>query len=241
MKAKLILLFPLVCLFLSVSKCPLTPDYSGKYCISAHDHELVIQQTESKVNFTLTADTDSINGSGTVSGQAMNLSAVTSPISLELNLLFSKDGKTFQGEITMSGESSSYNGTKGECVNNYPAGDIDLISPYVNYAEMYSIHKGFGNNPNTPWGDHSGIDIIPANDLMPFRSMSSGKVVEINSNRMSNNLWVTNVVVKYNSTYRVLYAFENLTADVNDRDIQLANLAVKVGQIDVTGLNQSSF
>lgn len=114
--------------------------------------------------------------------------------------------------------------------------EISLISPYVNYADMAYIHKGFGCNITSPWQDHSGLDIVPTGNLMPFRAMAAGKVVEVNATRnQGNNLWMTSVIVKYNSIYRILYAFENLTSDEADRDIQLANLSVTSGQMVTQG------
>ena len=234
---RLILLIFTVLLMSGCNGDTLFPNYSGTYCISAHDHILQINQAGFSVNFTLTADTLTLTGSGTVFGTQMTLHTVVEGQEMVLTLVFAGDGNSFTGEYTLAGNTTSpYNGTKGACPDNYPTEEISLISPYVNYADMASIQKGFGCNVVSPWQDHSGLDIVPAGNLMPFRAMAAGKVVEVNATRnQGNNLWMTSVIVKYNSTYRILYAFENLTPDEADRDIQLANLSVTPGQMVTQG------
>jgi len=240
MKFRIDRLILLIFSMLLMSGCPgdtLFTNYSGTYCISAHDHVLQINQVGFSVTFTLTADTQTLTGSGTVVGTQMTLHTVVEGQNMVLTLVFAGDGNSFTGEYTLAGNTTSpYNGTKGACPNNYPAEEISLISPYVNYGDMASIQKGFGCNVSSPWQDHSGLDIVPAGNLMPFRAMAAGKVVEVNATRnQGNNLWMTSVIVKYNSTYRILYAFENLTADEADRDTQLANLNVTPGQMVAQG------
>ncbi len=210
--------------------------YSGTYCITARDHILQIQQTGLSVSFTLTADTQTVTGSGTVTGNKMKLQATVDGKILALVLAFAADGKSFVGEFTLDGMTSAYDGTRGKCPDIYPSGDISLISPYVNFTDMASVHRGFGCSVTSPWQEHSGLDVVPAGDLKPFRAMASGKVVDITPTRYpGNNNWMTSVVVKYNNAYRVLYAFENLTPNDVDRDIQLANLNVSIGQIIAQG------
>lgn len=229
----------IVCLFAVLSGChedPLAGNYSGTYCITARDHVLLIQQTGMIVHFVLTADTQTLTGSGSVAGNKMKLQATVEGKALTLALAFAADGKSFTGKFTLDGMESGYDGTSGVCADIYPAGDISLVAPYVHRADMASIHKGFGCSVTGPWEDHSGLDVVPAGNLKPFRAMASGKVVEINATRYSgNNNWMISVVVKYNNAYRVLYAFENLTPEDADRDIQLANLDVSTGQIIAQG------
>jgi hypothetical protein len=220
--------------------CP-NPDvpitaYSGTYCISAQDHVLQINRIGSVVSFTLHADAMTLTGQGTVSGKTMTLRTDVEGNEMVLTLVFADDANSFTGHYALSATTNPYNGTKGTCPDIYPAGDIVLISPYVNYEDMAYIHKGFGCSVTSPWADHSGLDIVPAGDLMPFRAMASGKVVEVLSTRHEpDNNWITSVVVKYNATYRVLYAFENLTPEDSDLAVQLANLNVEPGQLIAQG------
>ncbi len=235
MKTSIMRLIIAVLFIITLAGCnedtPLTY-YTGTYCIAARDHVLKITQIGYYVSFTLTADAQSLTGTGTVVGTKMTLKTTVDGQEVILNLVFANNANSFTGTLTLAGNTTPYNGTRGACINNYPAGDIVLSSPYVNYGDMAYIHNGFGCSITSPWQDHSGLDVVPAGDLMPFRAMASGKVVEVNATRyQGNNNWMISVVVKYNATYRILYAFESLTPNDIDRDIQLANLDVTPGQM----------
>jgi hypothetical protein len=234
MKRQLTRTLMAVVLILTLMGCGKDSDlttYSGTYCIPAHDHVLLINRLGDAVNFTLTADNLTLTGTGSVQGSAMTLTTQVGGEPFVLNLVFAADAGSFTGEYTLAGMTRPYNGVKGACLDDYPPGEIKLSAPYVDLTDMAAIHKGFGCSLSGPWEDHSGLDIVPSGNLVPFRAMASGKVVEVNATRhLPDNNWITSVSVKYNSVYRVLYAFENLTPEDADRDIQFANLYVTPGQ-----------
>lgn len=229
----------LIIFFLSITasnQCSddtLDTTYSGTYCLYDYDYSMEINRSGSLVSFTLTADDQIISGWGSVSGTGMTLNADVGTETMTINITFADDENSFTGEYTLTPYiTAPFNGASGDCIDNYPAGDIELAEPYEDISHMDSIARGFGCDITSAWEDHSGLDIVPAANLMPFLAMASGKVIELNATRHSGDgNWITSVVIKYNSTYRVLYAFENLTSDDDDRDTQLEKMNVAIGQM----------
>jgi hypothetical protein len=109
----------------------------------------------------------------------------------------------------------------GVDVNN---GDFTMITPYVSSSDIRSIWL-FNND------SHRGIDFQPSGNLIPFRAVSSGVIESIELMQLeSTSNWQVEVEIKYNSTYSAFYAFEPMTADQADGEIQLTNILFSVGQ-----------
>lgn len=231
----LVILFIFI-LFLHFNKKEDTLDYSGTYCISRNDHQLIIDQTDSDVNFELTTDDGLFNGTGTASGNVIELFGEYEGQPYSITLTFDSSGDSFDGTLVYGTETMDYDGVKGTCME-YPTGDPELITPYLSLSDMSHIQQGFDPTGIGPWGGpHVGIDFVPTDNLKPFQSMTSGKVTEIKAKRHpENNCWMVSVMVKYNKEWKFMYVFENLTKEDSDRDIQLANISVTESQIIEAG------
>jgi hypothetical protein len=119
------------------------------------------------------------------------------------------------------------------CGGGEGEGDISMITPYVNESDMGPIYEAFSSDASVPWGfEHNGIDFFPKGNLKPFQAVSSGVVVNVMlwENDKSSH-WQVNVIIEYNSTYAVEYAFEPMTKNQADGETQLANISVSVGQV----------
>ncbi|WP_455208368.1 hypothetical protein [Kaarinaea lacus] len=109
------------------------PDFSGDYCVTIEGmlpFPMRIDQTNSAVSFTLNVGSaEAIEGTGTVSGQQMNLAAPTPDGDVTITLLFAADGKSFTGTYDMTGDHPQHGilgGVRGECEIDLP--DISQIN-----------------------------------------------------------------------------------------------------------------
>ncbi len=104
---------------------------------------------------------------------------------------------------------------------------LQLVSPYVNEADMVYISSGFNSDKFLgPWGYvHDGFDIHPNRnvDLKPFQAVCSGRVLQIISGSED-----VHVLMACNSTYTVEYTFETQSPQAGQ--IQLGNIMVIEGQ-----------
>lgn len=118
--------------------------------------------------------------------------------------------------------------------------DISMNLPYRDEADINAIYEAYSEEGSElpPWcpvppdcpHPHDGIDFMPAKDFIPIQSVSHGSVDYVG--KYGDNGQVT-VIVHYNETYAVNYAFEPGKAEASDE--QLANIVVKKGQKVVPG------
>lgn len=143
-----------------------------------------------------------------------------------------------KGSIAFTDESSAAKVAitfTGKLIGQYTignAGEISMITPYVNTSDMASINEAFSSDESCPWGfEHNGIDFFPNGNLKPFQAVSSGVIEEVDlfQNDKTSN-WQVNVIISHNSLYRVTYAFEPMSLDEEDGNIQMDNILVSVGQ-----------
>ena len=107
---------------------------------------------------------------------------------------------------------------------DWPVGDIVMVTPFVYAAEISSINEAYSTHSSCPWGfAHRGIDFMISSDHVAFQAVSSGVVMSIDKFlNTGNGFWQVNVVVKYNSTFEVNYAFEPFTSTEAGGNIQLS-------------------
>ena len=134
------------------------PDHSGTYCLNLQNLEMIIAQTGSKVTFALQSDllTD---GTGTISGNTLQLTAVTSDAAnFNANLTFTETGQRFSGpfEITDATGKALMEGTllgdKRECpeydiaANGVPRFVSADFTELAKIEQISKFRSGFGHS-----------------------------------------------------------------------------------------------
>ena len=110
--------------------------------------------------------------------------------------------------------------------------DFFMITPFVNMSDMGPIMEAFSVDANCPWRfEHGGVDFFSVSALAPFQAVCPGEIINVDlfANEHSGN-WQVNVSLEYNSTFSVEYAFEPMTNQSADGQIQLNNIFVSRGQ-----------
>lgn len=109
------------------------PDFSGDYCVTIEGmlpFPMHIHQNGTHVSFTLNLTSgETIQGTGTVNGQNMNLSANTPDGMVTMELSFAADGMSFDGKYSVTGDNPQdgmVSGVRGKCEYNLP--DISQIN-----------------------------------------------------------------------------------------------------------------
>lgn len=161
-------------------------DYSGTYCLYLNNDvigkPMVIDQSDGEVTFAITMDgSETIEGAGTVSGNAMTLTAeIPEGGEARINITFSEDGQRFSGTYETTGENpdqGTVTGEKGECVVDLP--DISEINAaksgtfIVPLAELGGKVQGVAPMPGLNSGCyHNGAHVV-------FTETASRQTVDI--------------------------------------------------------------
>ena len=154
-------------------------DFSGDYCVTIEGmlpFPMHIEQTDSNVSFTLNVGSaEAIEGTGTVSGQQMNLAATTPDGDLTISLIFATDGMSFTGNYEMTGDHPQHGtltGVRGECAIDLP--DISQInaSPtntfIVALSELGNLVDGVAPMPGAnSTCYHNGAHVVFAQTSTP--------------------------------------------------------------------------
>jgi hypothetical protein len=106
--------------------------------------------------------------------------------------------------------------------NNGPPGDIVMITPYVDEAEILRVGAFSANN-------NIDLDFIVNQKYIPFRAVSSGKVTMVRLWQNDQETWQVNVGIKYNSTYSYEYIFGNFSQEGGET--QLKHICVREGEM----------
>jgi hypothetical protein len=107
-----------------------------------------------------------------------------------------------------------------------------MITPFVKMSDMGPIREAYSEDESAPWGFvHQGIDFFPTQNLVPFQAASSGivQVVDLWQLETTGN-WQVNLLLKYNSTFSLSYAFEPMTGNPADGQTQAEHIWVTEGQ-----------
>ena len=119
---------------------------------------------------------------------------------------------------------------------------ILTVPPYVNISQIAGLWWPYCDSGSCPWEPptqtHDGLDFTPNEDLVPFQASAPGQVYDVDAfQNPGNGLYQVNVMVSCSADDRhgLIYAFEPMTADMADRDLQLANIDVQVGQVVAPG------
>jgi hypothetical protein len=110
-------------------------------------------------------------------------------------------------------------------------GDISMMTPYVNAADIVAVNEAFSTTAAAPWSfAHDGIDFFPATrTLKSFQAASAGTIIGVNQRQNGSN-WQVNVRIRYNATFALEYVFETFSISQADGDAQRGHVLVSNGQ-----------
>ena len=108
--------------------------------------------------------------------------------------------------------------------------------PYVDKTKIQGISRVFCKSGFCPWvppdAPHDGLDFTPTEDRVAFQASCDGEVFGVDAfpNQITG-LYQVNVGIACarDNTHGVVYAFEPASPLESDRDLQLDNIAVDVG------------
>lgn len=116
------------------------------------------------------------------------------------------------------------------------------VPPYADQFQMAGLWWPYCDSGSCPWSpptqSHDGLDFTPNQDLAVFQAVAPGVVTHVDPYfNPGNGFWQVNVAVEYahDSVHGLNYAFEPISASTADRDLQLANIDVVVGQVVAPG------
>jgi hypothetical protein len=153
-----IILLIILTLLSSCEKEKETLDYSGIYCLNIQNIEMTIVHTNSGITFTLENDL-LVNGTGTLSGDTLVLTAQTSDAELFIsNLIFADDMQSFSGPYQISDINNNIKssgvllGIKGSCSkfdiesNGIPKFIGDDFTQLSRIEKISKFRSGFGHS-----------------------------------------------------------------------------------------------
>ena len=114
------------------------------------------------------------------------------------------------------------------------------LPPYADQSEIAGLLWPFCDSSDcpSPLQTHDGLDFTPNQNLAVFHAAAPGVVTNVDPYfNPGNGFWQVNVAVAYahDQTHGLNYAFEPISASTADRDEQLANIDVVVGQVVAPG------
>jgi len=114
------------------------------------------------------------------------------------------------------------------------------LPPYADQSEMAGLFWPYCDSGNCPppLQNHDGLDFTPDQDLAVFQAVAPGVVTDVSwLFNTGNDFYQVNVTVAYahDHTHAVIYAFEPMTDSEVDRDTQLGEIDVIVGQTVALG------
>ena len=119
---------------------------------------------------------------------------------------------------------------------------IITVPPYADQSQIAGLWWPYCDSGSCPWSPptqtHDGLDFTPNQDLAVFQAVAPGVVTNVDPYfNPGNGFWQVNVAVAYahDQTHGLNYAFEPISASTADRDEQLANIDVVVGQVVAPG------
>jgi len=138
------------------------------------------------------------------------------------------------GTTTITATLQSRSGTLAVTVSVAVAtgtGDISMMTPYVNAADIVAVREAFSTTTSAPWSfAHDGIDFFPATGtLKSFQAASAGTISRVDQVQNGSN-WQVNVGIQYNATFSLEYVFEPFSTSRADGDAQRADILVSNGQ-----------
>ena len=114
------------------------------------------------------------------------------------------------------------------------------LPPYADQSEIAGLLWPFCDSSDcpSPLQTHDGLDFTPNQNLAVFHAAAPGVVTNVDPYfNPGNGYWQVNVAVDYayDHTHGLNYAFEPMSASTSDRDAQLAEIDVVVGQAVALG------
>ena len=117
---------------------------------------------------------------------------------------------------------------------------ILTLPPYVDQTQIAGLlwpYCDSGDCP-PPLQTHDGLDFTPNEDLVPFQASAPCQVTDVaDFLNGGNGFYQVNVMMSCSDNQRhgLIYAFEPMTDSTVDRDTQLANIDVQIGQVVAPG------
>ena len=131
----------------------------------------------------------------------------------------------------------TFNGDNGngefDPVDRYDSTLMDYMGVvYDNQADIYTFTAGYSENSSCPWGyAHPGIDYALNNNSNVISAIP-GQVIDVmvqDYGESAENRFMIHVVIRYNISLTVDYAFEPWTNKSTDKDHQLELLDIEEG------------
>ena len=139
-------------------------------------------------------------------------------------------------EITMPFKDGFETGNSSAWAQTVPA--VITAVPYVDKTKIQGISRVFCKSGFCPWvppdAPHDGLDLTPTEDRVAFQASCDGEVFSVDPfpNQITG-LYQVNVGIACgrDNTHGVVYAFEPASAAESDRDLQMDNIEVEVGDL----------
>ena len=114
------------------------------------------------------------------------------------------------------------------------------LPPYADQSEMAGLLWPYCDSSEcpSPLHTHDGLDFTPNQDLAVFQAVAPGVVTNVDPYfNPGNGFWQVNVAVDcaHDHTHGLNYAFEPMSDSTVDRDLQLDEIDVVVGQVVALG------
>ena len=148
------------------------PDFSGDYCVTIEGmlpFPMHIDQNGINVSFNLNVGSGaSIQGTGSVNGQEIMLSATMPDGAITMTLAFATDGLSFTGTYSVTGDDpqqGTLTGVRGECEINLPdisqANQLPTDTFVVALSELGNLVDGVAPMPGANSGCyHNGAHVV---------------------------------------------------------------------------------
>lgn len=112
-----------------------------------------------------------------------------------------------------------------------------LVVPYYSIADLSGIGP-YSSNRDAAGYTHDGLDFMSDHDLVEYRAVSGGKVIEAKlfyDKSRSDTHPQVNVIVLYNKNTKVVYTFEPFSKDIAVAERQMTLMNVQAGDTIVAG------
>jgi hypothetical protein len=107
------------------------------------------------------------------------------------------------------------------------------LPPYADQSEIAGLWWPYCDSGNCPWNPptqtHDGLDFTPNQDLAVFQASAPGVVTDVSwLFNTGNGYYQVNVTVAYahDQTHALIYAFEPMSASIDDRVEQMGHIDV---------------
>jgi hypothetical protein len=224
-------------------------DFSGTYCINAQNIEMTILQTGNNVTFTLQPEV-LVNGTGTVSGDSLKLTASASGTkTFTCLLVFPQDRQSFSGTYQTTDttgtitEEGMLQGDKGECAKYDIA--VNEIPKFVekDFTQLSKIEKisKFRSGEGHDYSDgfetcrsmkhyYSAYEKYRENNTIEIYSPVAGSIVSVSNDGHGASIGLNNKQVQIRPDEQPAFIFRIFHCDLVSSAIT-AGKKVQAGEL----------